>query len=121
MGATVAATAVDERAVEAAFVDDDPDVPFAHDHGVVARDGDVVEEDRGVRVPADRDALSAENVGLPRPAAAAADDQAALVRTRSERRRVAVLLAGHVAERGRRLGLVRKEAGSAADTEAGAL
>ena len=81
----VAAPPIDVGAVEAAFVDDDPLVAGALDERVVARHGDVVEEDGSVRVAADRDAFAVQRVGLAGAAAAAAHDQAGFVA--GERRR----------------------------------
>src|SRR4051812_38963975 len=66
---------VDERAVQRALVLDE-EVPFPLDeHGVVARDGDVVEEDLALRRPPDACALAARTEALPRPAAAGPDDE----------------------------------------------
>ena len=118
----VAAATVDVRAVEAALVDDDPGVALAHDHRVVARHGDVVQEDGGVRVTADGDAVAAQRVRLAGAPAAAADDQAGVVAGHAgERVGGAVLLAGDEAQGGGGLGLVGDEAGAAAHAEAGSL
>ena len=66
--------AVHEGAVEAAQVlDEERAVPLGDD-GVLARDGDVVEEDPAVGRAADR-RLAFGDEGLPRPAAAGADDE----------------------------------------------
>src|SRR5438067_633769 len=66
---------VDERPVQRALVLDE-EVPVALDeHGVVARDGDVVEEDLALRRPPDACALAARAEALPRPAAAGPDDE----------------------------------------------
>src|SRR3954451_8608640 len=74
------APAVDVRAVERPEVVEIEIAAAADQQRVVARDGDVVEEDVGVRPPADRHAVAVEREALPDPAAAGADDQHGAVR-----------------------------------------
>src|SRR3954468_9739005 len=52
-----------------------PGARAAHEHRVVARDGDVVEEDLGVRGATDGQPLAVQRERLPDPPAARADDQ----------------------------------------------
>src|SRR5439155_11901510 len=67
--------AVDEGALQRALVlDEEVSVPL-DEHGVVARDCDVVEEDVAVRRAADARALAAGPEALPRSAAARPDDE----------------------------------------------
>src|SRR5919202_795667 len=66
---------VEESSVQAAQVlDEEPAVALRQDR-VLARDGDVVEEDLAVGGAADRRAVALGMEGLPRPAAARADDE----------------------------------------------
>src|SRR5207247_311721 len=67
--------AVEEGAIEAPLVLDHELVVAPQDHGVLARDGDVVEEDVALGRAADRRALAGEAEALPRAAAAGADDE----------------------------------------------
>src|SRR5512142_1373167 len=69
------ALAVDEGAVQAAAVLDQPAAVTLPQLRVLPRDGDVVEEDPAVRRATDRRAVSLGLEGLPRPAAARADDE----------------------------------------------
>src|SRR3954454_5247621 len=69
------AMAVDVGAVERAEVVEVVVAAAAHEQGVVARDGDVVEEDVGVRAPADRHAVGVQREALADAAAAGADDE----------------------------------------------
>src|SRR3954462_6271907 len=106
------APAVDVGAVERAEVVE-VEVPTAADEQrMAARDGDVVEEDVGVRAPADRHAVAVEREALPDAAAAGADDEhrpmrggvvevdrdelAGLADAVGRRRRLRGLLAGRV-------------------------
>src|SRR4051812_8242444 len=74
------AMAVDVRAVERPEVVEVEVAAAAHEQGVVARDGDVVEEDVGVRAPADRHAVGVQGEALAdAPAAGADDERGALV------------------------------------------
>src|SRR6476620_5630119 len=68
------ALSIHERAVEAALVLDEEAAVAFGDHGVLARDRDVVEKDPAVGRAADR-RLALGMEGLPRPAAAGANDQ----------------------------------------------
>ena len=71
---------------------------------------------------ADGDAIAAQRIGLAGAAAAAADDEAGLFAGhRGQRVWLAVLLAGHEAHGGRRLGLLGDEAGATAGAEGGSL
>src|SRR5581483_1067775 len=67
--------AVDEGAVEAAEILDEPAAVALDEDGVPARHRDVVEEDRAVRRAADRRALALRSERLPRAAAARTDDE----------------------------------------------
>src|SRR3712207_5099195 len=69
--------AFDLGAVERAEVVQEPRAGAAHEHGVVARHRDVVEEHLGVRRAADRHALAAQRERLPDAPAARPDDQRA--------------------------------------------
>src|SRR6184192_1279307 len=69
------ALAVDERAVEAALVLDRERSVLVRQHGVLARDGDIVEEDPAVRRAADRRLVRLGAERLPRPPAARANDE----------------------------------------------
>src|SRR4051794_14442241 len=60
---------VDVGAVERAEIVEVEVAAAAHDEGVVARDGDVVEEDVGVRPAADRHAVALEREALSHPSA----------------------------------------------------
>ena len=81
----VDALAVDEGAVQRALVLD-RELPVAlHEHGVVAGDGDVVEEDLAVGRAADARALAGRLEALPRPAAAGADDERRALESRGRR------------------------------------
>src|SRR4051794_38922857 len=74
------AMAVNVGAVERAEVVEVEVAAAAHEQGVVARDGDVVEEDVGVRPPADRHAVAVQREALAdAPAAGADDERGALV------------------------------------------
>src|SRR5215213_8889436 len=73
----VDAAAVDVGAVERAGVVEVPLARAAHELGVVARDRDVVEEDRGVGRAPDHHPLAAQGERLPDPPAARADDERA--------------------------------------------
>src|SRR3954447_10682402 len=66
---------VDVGAVQRAEVVEVEVAATAHEQRVVARDGDVVEEDVGVRPAPDRHAVAVEREALPHAAAARADDQ----------------------------------------------
>src|SRR3954447_1874739 len=68
---------VDVRPVQRPGVVQEPRAGPAHEHGVIARDGDVVEEDLGVGRPADRQPLALERERLAAPAAAGADHERA--------------------------------------------
>src|SRR5712691_8192920 len=96
--------AVDERAVETPLVLDRERAVRPRQDGVLARDGDVVEEDPAVRRAADRRLLRFGAERLPRPATAGSDDERGAfdpeVLERSLRRAVAFLRR----ERLRRLG-----------------
>src|SRR3954454_22101938 len=76
------APAVDVGAVERPEVVEVEVAAAAHEQGVVARDGDVVEEDVGVRPAPDRHAVAGQREALPHAAAAGADDQDGAVRGR---------------------------------------
>src|SRR3954452_9845459 len=67
--------AVDVGAVQRAEVVDVEAVPAAHEQGVVAGDGDVVEEDAGVGAAPDREALAGDRERLAGSPAAGADHQ----------------------------------------------
>src|SRR5262249_50692098 len=70
-------------------------VAFADEHGMLARDGDVVEEDVAVRRAADRGPVAARDEVLPRAPAARADDERrslGLEVVQRDRRLVAVVL-----------------------------
>src|SRR5262249_28136029 len=69
------ALAVHEGAVQAALVLDREDAVALAQHGVLARHGDVVEEDPAVGRPSDRRALGVRMERPPPSAAAAADDE----------------------------------------------
>src|SRR3954468_23655208 len=69
--------AVHVRAVERAGVVEEPGSRPVDEHGVVARDRDVVEEDVGVRGAADRHALAGQRERLAPAAAARADHERA--------------------------------------------
>ena len=69
------ALAVDVGAVERAAVVQVPVAAAAHEQRVVARDGDVVEEDRRVGAPSDRHALAVDREALAGATAAGADDE----------------------------------------------
>src|SRR3954447_4477263 len=74
------AVAVDVGAVERAEVVEVVVAAAAHEEGVVARDGDVVEEDVRVGPPADRHAVGVQREALAdAPAARADDERGALV------------------------------------------
>src|SRR6266511_4835665 len=66
---------VDEGAVQAPLVLDEEAAVARDEHGVLARDGDVVEEDAAVGGAADRGGVGFGVERLPRPSAARADDQ----------------------------------------------
>src|SRR5918912_3882580 len=73
--------AVDVGAVERAEVVEVVVAAAADEQGVVARDGDVVEEDVGVGAPADRHAVGVEREALAdSPAAGTDDERGAVVR-----------------------------------------
>src|SRR4051794_6726592 len=67
--------AVDVRAVQRAQVVDVEPVPAPYDQRVVARDGHVVQEQRGVGSAADAHAVRVDGEALPGPAAARANDE----------------------------------------------
>src|SRR4029453_10036354 len=69
------ATAVQERPVEAPLILDEEGVFLVDEHGVFARDGDVIEEDVAVRGAADRRALALRHEVLACAPAARADDE----------------------------------------------
>src|SRR3954447_12884676 len=69
------AMAVDVRAVEQAEVVEVVVAAAAHEQGVVARDGDVVEENVRVGPAADRHAVGVQREALADPPAARADDE----------------------------------------------
>ena len=69
--------AVDVGAVERARVVEEPVAAAAHERGVLARDGDVVEEDAGLGRAPDRHLLARERERLADAAAAGADDERA--------------------------------------------
>src|SRR5581483_465834 len=71
----VDALPVHEGAVQAAAVLDHPPAVLVRQHGVLAGDGDVVEEDATVRRPADRRPVALRREGLAGAAAAGADDE----------------------------------------------
>src|SRR4051812_5694030 len=74
------AVAVDVRAVQRAEVVEVVVAAAAHEQGVVARHGDVVEEDVGVRPAADRHAVGVQREALAdAPAARPDDERGALV------------------------------------------
>src|SRR4051812_26019231 len=73
----VHALAVHVGAVERARVVEQPVAAAAHERRVLARDGDVVEEDVGLRRAPDRHPLARERERLPDPAAAGADHERA--------------------------------------------
>src|SRR3954462_7599736 len=74
------AAAVDVGAVERPEVVEVEVAAAAHEQRVVARDGDVVEEDVGVGPAPDRHAVAREREALPHAPAAGADDQDGAVR-----------------------------------------
>src|SRR3954447_5768577 len=69
------AMAVDVGAVERPEVVEEEVAAAAHEQRVVARDGDVVEEDVRVRTPADRHAVGVEREALAHAPAAGPDDE----------------------------------------------
>src|SRR3954447_20741370 len=69
------AMAVDVGAVQRAEVVEEEVAAAAHEQGVVARHGDVVEEDVRVRAPADRHAVGVEGEALAHAPAAGPDDE----------------------------------------------
>src|SRR6478735_5562791 len=69
------ALAVEKGAVQAPLVLDEERTVLLDEHGVLARDGDIVEEDVAVRRAADRHALARRHEVLTRASASRADDQ----------------------------------------------
>src|SRR5215211_7172923 len=110
------AAAVEERPVQAPLVLDKERVVLVHEHRVLARDGDVVEEDVAVGGAADRRAVSLRDEVLARAAASGADDErGALGADVLERNQATLLrLLGRVAHRRLRPRLVLHEQGAAA-------
>src|SRR5690242_3359480 len=80
--------AVDVRPVQRARVVEEPLPRALDEHGVVARDRHVVEEDLGVRRAPDAHALAVQRERLADATAARADHERAAGRRRSEERRV---------------------------------
>src|SRR6059058_1695103 len=117
------APAVQERPVETALVLDVEVAVALHQHGVLAGDGDVVEEDVAVRRPADRRPLALRDEMLAGPAAAGADHERRAVGAKLVERDGSVVLPllGHVAHR--RLGarLLRDEQRAAPGAVVGGL
>src|SRR5215211_6868481 len=108
--------AVQEGPVQAPLVLDEEGVVLVDEHGVLARHGDVVEEDVAIRRAADRRPLALRHEVLTGAAAAGADDERRALRAEVLERHESPLLRllGRVAHRRLRAGLVLHEQGAAA-------